>query len=218
MQELKQHENFEMEVLKLLSDNKLLTPLIFGGGTCLRLCFGLDRYSVDLDFWVKKYLEKEYFRKIKKVLSAHYKTTDHKEKHFSLLTEIKSDKYLRKLKIEIRKKLPPNACTELNIAFSAYSNHQVRMTAFTLEQMFKNKSCAIMERKEIRDAYDIEFIYKKNRNTIKLLSDKEKDEIVKILDSFKPKDFKIKLGSLLDAEERKYYNQNGFRILKNALL
>lgn len=63
MEELKKHEQFEIEVLKLLSDNTLLTPLIFGGGTCLRLCFGLNRYSVDLDFWIKGDID---FPKLKK--------------------------------------------------------------------------------------------------------------------------------------------------------
>ncbi len=55
MQDLIQHEQFELEVLDRLNSGRLLTNLIFGGGTMLRLCHGLDRYSVDLDFWVARY-------------------------------------------------------------------------------------------------------------------------------------------------------------------
>ena len=48
---LEKHEAFEIEVLDRLSSAKLLDPLVFGGGTMLRLCYELKRYSVDLDFW-----------------------------------------------------------------------------------------------------------------------------------------------------------------------
>ena len=69
MDELKRHEIFEMEVLEKLNSGKFLEPLVFGGGTMLRLCYELDRYSVDLDFWfVKKVPEKGQNLKNKKKL------------------------------------------------------------------------------------------------------------------------------------------------------
>ena len=46
------HEIFEMEVLEKLKNARLLDPLVFGGGSMLRLCHELNRYSVDLDFSV----------------------------------------------------------------------------------------------------------------------------------------------------------------------
>ena len=59
----KTHEIFEIEVLETLKNSKLLEPLVFGGGTMLRLCFELKRYSADLDFWfVKKSCYKFLFR------------------------------------------------------------------------------------------------------------------------------------------------------------
>ena len=45
------HEIFEIEVLEKLKNTRLLDPLVFGGGTMLRLCHEMQRYSVDLDFW-----------------------------------------------------------------------------------------------------------------------------------------------------------------------
>ena len=45
------HEIFEIEVLEKLKNARLLDSLVFGGGTMLRLCHELKRYSVDLDFW-----------------------------------------------------------------------------------------------------------------------------------------------------------------------
>ncbi|MDH3259067.1 MAG: nucleotidyl transferase AbiEii/AbiGii toxin family protein, partial [Deltaproteobacteria bacterium] len=43
-----------MEVLEKLKNTGLLEPLVFGGGTMLRLCHELKRYSADLDFWFIK--------------------------------------------------------------------------------------------------------------------------------------------------------------------
>ncbi len=218
MQELKQHEQFEMEVLKLLSDRQMLRPLVFGGGTCLRLCFGLNRYSVDLDFWVCGTVTAGFFTRLKKILEERYQVTDHHEKHFSLLAEIRSPRYPHKLKIEIRKALPPDAGTELNIAFSSFASAQVRLTTFTLPQMFHNKAEAFLERGEIRDAYDLEFMFMKDKAVASLLLAEQRSGILKGLDSFSPKDFNVKLGSLIEAGDRRYYTANGFKALRNGLI
>ncbi|MGC9070395.1 MAG: nucleotidyl transferase AbiEii/AbiGii toxin family protein [Elusimicrobiales bacterium] len=54
MQDIIRHEQFEMEVLEKLHNSKILDGLVFTGGTMLRLCYGLDRHSVGLDFWILK--------------------------------------------------------------------------------------------------------------------------------------------------------------------
>ena len=54
MQDLIKQEIFELEVLEKLKNNRILEPLVFVGGTMLRLCHDLNRYSVDLDFWLIK--------------------------------------------------------------------------------------------------------------------------------------------------------------------
>ena len=43
-------EEYEMIILKALSDSKLGKSFIFRGGTALRLAYGSPRFSVDLDF------------------------------------------------------------------------------------------------------------------------------------------------------------------------
>jgi predicted nucleotidyltransferase component of viral defense system len=52
MQDLIKQEQFEIEVLDRLKSGRFLDNLIFTGGTMLRLCYGLNRFSVDLDFWL----------------------------------------------------------------------------------------------------------------------------------------------------------------------
>ena len=66
-----QHEIFEIEVLEKLKNNRFLESLVFGGGTMLRLCHDLPRYSADLDFWIVKDIRYEpYFDRLKKFISA----------------------------------------------------------------------------------------------------------------------------------------------------
>ena len=54
MSDLVKQEQFEIEVLDKLNSKRFLECLVFGGGTMLRLCYGLNRFSVDLDFWIVK--------------------------------------------------------------------------------------------------------------------------------------------------------------------
>jgi predicted nucleotidyltransferase component of viral defense system len=215
--ELNLHEQFELEVLDLLNREGFLKGLVFGGGTCLRLCYGLNRYSIDLDFWATETFSEKTFEELKKVLKEQYELTDFKEKYFTFLLECRSKKYPRRLKLEIRRELPPHVRTELAIAFSPASGEQVKLTAFTLKQMSRNKIAALLERGEIRDAYDLEFLFKKGAWQTAQLSQKEKAQMKSRLAQFKPRDFKVTLGSLLSPEERDYYNENGFKILINAL-
>jgi len=74
---------------------------------------------------------------------------------------------------------------------------------------------AFLNRREIRDLFDIEFLLKKG---VALdASDKELSGILKGLNSLTKKDYTVKLGSLLEEEQRKYYNEQNFKILKLAI-
>jgi len=215
MRDLIQHEKFELEVLDRLNSGKFLANLIFGGGTMLRLCHGLDRYSVDLDFWVVKDIDwAKYYQKMEEYLLQFYKIADSANKHFTILFELKSPQYPRALKIEIRKEAKVIK-TETSIAYSTNSNIQVLLKTVTLEEMMKSKIEAFLSRREIRDTYDIEFLLKKG-----ISISAEKEILIKLLEGlekFGKKDFSVKLGSLLDVSERKYYQENGFRILEATL-
>ena len=215
MRDLIQHEQFELEVLDRLNSGKFLAKLIFGGGTMLRLCHGLDRYSVDLDFWVVKDIDwAKFYKKMEEYLLQYYKIADSANKHFSILFELKSPQFPRALKIEIRKEAKVIK-TETSIAYSTNSNIQVLLKTVTLEEMMKSKIEAFLSRREIRDAYDIEFLLKRG---IPLVTENEiPAKLLAVLERLGKKDFSVKLGTLLDASVRKYYLENGFRILLQNL-
>ncbi len=211
MYNLRKHEMFEMEVLDRLNSLRLLGPLIFGGGTMLRVCWGLKRYSIDLDFWSLEPMDvRDYFRKMKMGLSRDFEITDSKNKHYSLLIEVRSPNYPNRLKIEIRKETKAWDF-EQRIAYSPYSTRQVALKVHTLKQTLENKIAAAVDRKEIRDFFDIEFLL---RQGLSLPDDKDVlQKLDRIARSFKKRDYKVSLGSLLEKDLRDYYVRNGFDFL-----
>ncbi len=215
MRDLIQQERFEIEVLDRLNSGRFLSRLIFTGGTMLRLCYGLNRFSVDLDFWVNKELNyRRFFLNLADFLSGYYTLTDRQSKFFTLLLELKSVEYLRRLKIEIRKE-PRRIELERAIAYSRYATTQVLVTVPKLNEMLRAKIDAFLVRREIRDVFDIEFIIKNGVNLPEDVGIVRK--LQRGIDQLTRRDYTVKLGSLLDAEFRKYYLNENFKILKMAI-
>lgn len=215
MQTLQNLEVLEIEILELLNSIKVLEYLYFGGGTMLRLCHNLNRYSTDLDFWLNVSSDsKLIYQLIRKTLANNYKLTDSMNKRNTILFEFKSSSVNRALKIEIRKE-QQNFDWEYKIAFSKFTTKQVMVKALTLEQMMKNKFEALISRKIIRDAFDIEFLLMRGIN---LPSDKTKlEKALLIINNFKEQDYKVTLGSMLDKKDRAYYISNKFKLLKEEI-
>jgi hypothetical protein len=210
------HEVLEMEVLEKLKSARLLDSMVFGGGSMLRLCHELKRYSVDLDFWrIKETAEKKLFAGLKDALQEAYDITDAQIERFTMLVEIRSGNFPKRLKIEIRKEIRDWDFEE-KIAFSKFSSKQVVLKAHTMEQTMENKIAAFMERGEIRDGFDIEFLL---RNGISLLglSESDRAKMLARLSGFKDRDFKVKLGSVLESDIRAYYVENHFKYLRQKL-
>ena len=212
----RQHEEFQIEILDKMNSAKVLEPLVFGGGTMLRLCHELNRYSVDLDFWfIKRAPQKKYFDTIQMAFEKDYEITDAEIKHYTLLFELRSAEYPKRLKIEIRREM--KECDyQKTIAFSRFSTRQVLVKAHTLEQTMKNKIKAFLDRGEIRDCFDIEFLIRRGVD-LPVGSEREFAEIQKKITSFKDVDFRVKLGSILEKDIRDYYAENRFSFLEEKL-
>ena len=215
MRDLIAHEKFEIEVLEALNSQKLLQPLVFGGGSMLRLCHDLNRYSADLDFWFVKTTDASaYHKRMKVFLKENYIVSDAFSKRYTLVYEFRTARYPRSLKIEIRKEIKDCKWKEM-IAFSKHSHIQVLIKAMTLEQMMQNKIQAFLERGEIRDCFDMEFML--SQGVFIQASQEELEEIRKKLLQFKKRDFAVTLGSLLDGETREYYKKNGMEYLVGTI-
>jgi len=226
MHDLIMQERFELEVLDRLNSGKFLMQIVFGGGTMLRLCHGLERFSVDLDFWVIKDLELEFFENMKAYLAKHYDIKDSAKKFYTILFELKSPAYPRSLKLEIRpstifrtygvNREVKNIHTEQVIAYSKYANTQVFLKAVSLSDMMESKIQTFLDRQEIRDVFDMEFLFK--RGVSLEASVDTLREVLRLINAFPRRDYTVKLGSLLEKEQRKYYSVENFKILKGALM
>jgi predicted nucleotidyltransferase component of viral defense system len=215
MRELQDLEKFEMETLRVLNQIRMLDKLFFGGGTMLRLCHNLNRYSTDLDFWMKSTDNaKDIFWKIHQSFSNAFTMKDAEEKTNTLIFEINTPESVRNLVVEIRKD-QSGFDWERKIAFSSISRVQVAVKALTLEQMMKNKIKAFLARRLIRDCFDIEFLLFRG---VSLSSQRrELYQMIEIVESFKERDFKVALGSLLEDKDRKFCIENQFQFLKEEI-
>jgi hypothetical protein len=216
MDTFQQHEIFEIEVLDKMHRAGALEPLVFGGGTMLRLCHELPRYSVNLDFWVIKTVEEEAYRdSLRSALEKDHEVTGAEIKYHSILLELRTRRYPRRLKIEIRRTVEDWDVQE-KIAFSRHATLQVPLKAHTLEQTMKNKVSAFLDRNEIRDCFDMEFMLRRGVALPPLDASVLRRLRARVRD-LGERDFKVKLGSVLENDIRAAYTSRGFAYLDEKL-
>ncbi len=80
----------------------------------------------------------------------------------------------------------------------------------------KNKVEAFLDRGEIRDCFDIEFLLRRGVG-LPDLDDRQSIEFRDKLTGLKDRDFKVKLGSILENDFRNYYNVHRFSYLEENL-
>ncbi|MFH1790823.1 MAG: nucleotidyl transferase AbiEii/AbiGii toxin family protein [Candidatus Omnitrophota bacterium] len=215
MWDLSKHERIEMEILEGLHSKKILDHLIFCGGTMLRLCHELNRYSVDLDFWLPDRDKGGLVcGGISEFLSGRFGIRKKANNRSSIIFEFTVKNYPRSLKIEIRKISDPVSCEE-KIAFSKHSSIQVLLRAATLGEMMKSKVETLLDRAEIRDVFDVEFLLR--RGVPLAASRKQLKNVQDIIKSLKPRDYRITLGSLLEFKDRHYFKAANFRFTLNHI-
>ena len=144
-----------------------------------------------------------------------YEITDSQIRRYTILFEFRSALYPKRLRIEIRRERK-DCDYEKKIAFSTFSTKQVILNAHTLDQTMKNKVAAFLDRGEIRDCFDIEFLLRRGVE-LPVLAGKQSIEFREKLAGFKDRDFKVKLGCILENDFRNYYIVNRFRYLEEKL-
>jgi hypothetical protein len=81
--------------------------------------------------------------------------------------------------------------------------------------MFQNKIEALIKRKEIRDAFDMEFLLKKGIEITQ--GSKELIKVSKIIRQFSKKEYNVTLGSILEPQLKNYYKNNNFEYLMDMI-
>lgn len=177
-------EYWEMLILKELAESLLGEKLVFIGGTALRLVYNSPRFSDDLDFYLKKKISFDDFKKIIKDIAKKYnlEISDLQNKKFTFLAEFKiKEDFLTlpfSLKIEIRKKILKKGF-ELRLLNSPISNFNVLLFVLDLKTIKKFKKLAFKNRKEPRDLFDLWFISQKLKEQFKKPKIKIDKKIIK---------------------------------------
>lgn len=148
------HKNMLFQILKKIYSDAAIAPLLgFKGGTAAMMFYGLNRFSVDLDFdLLDKSKEAKIFEHVEKIAHKFGTVRDAEKKRFNLLFIISYEERGRNVKIEINRR-------EFGSKYEIKTHLGVPMFVMVKEDMFANKLLAMYERigKTSRDIYDVWF-------------------------------------------------------------
>lgn len=137
----------------IYTDAELANCLGFKGGTALMFFYELPRFSVDLDFNLLVTEKTDIVhQKIRKIVLKYGKIHDEAQKFYGSLIVLDYGTAERKLKIEISNRGGNETYDILNLL-------GISMKVMSLVDMFANKLCALLDRREIvnRDIFDCWF-------------------------------------------------------------
>lgn len=153
------HKNIQLQILKEIYTDTIIAPhLGFKGGTAALMFYGLNRYSVDLDFdLLDEGKEKEVFEKILKIAQGYGEIRESRIKRFNLIIILSYNPKAQNIKIEVNRR-------KFGSRYELGTLLGISMLVMVREDMFAHKLMAMHERvgKTSRDVYDVWFFLKNN--------------------------------------------------------
>ncbi len=151
------HKSILLKVLKSIYTDPAISHFLgFKGGTAAAMFYGLDRFSVDLDFdLLVAEKEDDVFERVKKILEGYGKLKEVRKKRFTLfflLAYDDKDINAQNVKVEINRRM-------FNSKYEVKSAMGISMKVMAKEDMTAYKLCAMYDRisKTSRDIYDVQF-------------------------------------------------------------
>ncbi|MBI2340473.1 MAG: nucleotidyl transferase AbiEii/AbiGii toxin family protein [Deltaproteobacteria bacterium] len=145
------------QILKDICMDTSLSPFLgFKGGTAALMFYGLDRFSVDLDFdLLDAARADDVFERVKRILSPYGAMRDAEKKRFNLFFAISYEEAARNIKVEVNLR-------SFGSRYEIKSHLGIPMLVMVREDMFAHKLVAMKERigKTNRDIYDVWFFLK----------------------------------------------------------
>lgn len=207
MLNIEKHKGILVKILKdIYTDNTLGPILGFKGGTASLLFYGLNRFSVDLDFDLLDPEKEDYvFEKISKIISSYGKIKDQKKKHFTLFYELSYSDDGHNIKVEINRR-------NFGSSYEVLNYFGISMKVMKKEDMFANKMAALYERAERanRDIFDVWFFMQNSWPINKdlfakrtgLTFEESVAKCVKKLEKIPARSILSGMGELLDAKQK----------------
>ncbi|NMB56433.1 nucleotidyl transferase AbiEii/AbiGii toxin family protein [Candidatus Beckwithbacteria bacterium] len=151
------HKTILFQLLKdIYSDTSIAPFLGFKGGTAAMLFYGLDRFSVDLDFdLLDESKEDEVFVRIPQIVKKYGILKEVYKKRYNLFFLLSYEDKAQNVKIEINRR-------QFGSNYELKTYMGVSMMVMVLSDMFAHKLVAMSERigKTNRDIYDVWFFLK----------------------------------------------------------
>jgi predicted nucleotidyltransferase component of viral defense system len=214
--DITKHKNIMIKILKdIYTDNTLGPVLGFKGGTAALLFYGLDRFSVDLDFdLLDETKEDDVFEQIKKILENYGRIKEVQKKRFNLfylLSYTGKTQSEQNIKIEVNRR-------NFDSKYQVANYYGISMLVMTKEDMFAHKIVAMYERieKTSRDVFDVWYFLQNNwpinkqivENRAKMSYKNFLSESVKALEKFNNKDILTGMGELLTEKQKTWAREN----------
>lgn len=159
MLNIESHKNTLVRILKDIYTDNTLGPLLgFKGGTAALLFYGLNRFSVDLDFDLLDSSKEDFvFEKIGQIISAYGKIKDQNKKHYTLFYKLSYGEEDHNIKVEINRR-------KFGSEYEIINYFGISMQVMVKKDMFANKLAALYERAERanRDIFDVWFFLQNN--------------------------------------------------------
>lgn len=153
------HKGILVRILKdIYTDNTLGTFLGFKGGTAAMLFYGLNRFSVDLDFDLLDPVSEVYVSdRVSQIIINYGKVKGRKSKYYTLFFELAYSERDRNIKVEINRRT-------FGSQYAVTNYFGISMNVMVREDMFANKLAAFYERAERtnRDIFDVWFFLQNN--------------------------------------------------------
>lgn len=151
------HKNVLIKILKDIYTDPTISPLLgFKGGTAATFFYGLDRFSIDLNFDLLDSEKEDYvFERVKAIIEHYGTLKEVRKKRFNLLYVLSYDNKdinAQNIKVEINRR-------EFGSKYSVESFLGISMQVMVKEDMAAHKLCAMYERigKTNRDIFDVQF-------------------------------------------------------------
>lgn len=172
------HKTILFQILKDIYADTTISPYLgFKGGTAALMFYGLDRFSVDLDFDLLDENKDDYvFERVLKIAERYGAIKETHKKRFNLFCMISYDDKSRNIKIEINRR-------SFGSRYEIKSYLGVSMQVMVLEDMFAHKLMAMHERIGTtgRDIYDVWFFLQSRAPINKTIVENRSDMPFEIL-------------------------------------
>jgi predicted nucleotidyltransferase component of viral defense system len=201
------HKTILFQILKDIYSDTTVSPFLgFKGGTAALMFYGLDRFSVDLDFDLLDENQAErVFDRVTKIAGRYGTIKDARRKRFNIFILLSYEDKARNVKVEINRR-------QYGSRFGIKTYLGVSMQVMVAEDMFAHKLMALYERieKTSRDIYDVWFFLKSrtpiNKEIVEKRSGMSFDQLVgkcvSMLEKMSNRNILTGMGELLTPSQK----------------